>query len=382
MPEWGHRLAAHPVRTGLRVLIAAAIIAFAAVAARPEVAAAAPPDLSYSCAPAPSDCSAWYQGPVTLSWTWDATTAFPTPDGDCAQRTFTADTTGTKAACEVTDGFLSTKHIVTIRVDATPPAVSAAVPDRLPDHGDWYTHPVTVSFRGSDATSGPVTCDTVTYSGPDGVALPVAGTCRDIAGNVSTATFPLNYDATPPALTDVVATGGEGFTLVRWKASADTARVEVQRQPGPAGPVFTGTGDGYRDSAVVNGVLYTYVVTAFDMAGNAVQGTASAGAIPPAPVLAEGIGDGPGKRPPLLQWKKVKGATYYNVQLYRGVRKVLTAWPTLNRLSLRRQWRYAGRSQTLVGGTYRWYVWPGFGPLAEHRYGRLIDRGVFVMAAR
>ena len=31
--------------------------------------------------------------------------------------------------------------------------------------------------------------------------------------------------------------------------------------------------------------------------------------------------------PPLLRWKKVRRAHYYNVQLYRGRTKVLSIWP-------------------------------------------------------
>src|SRR5207244_2617325 len=84
--------------------------------------------------------------------------------------------------------------------------------------------------------------------------------------------------------------------------------------------------------------------------------------------------------PPLLRWRKVGGADYYNVQLFHGGSKVLSIWPTTNRLRLSGRWVYAGRAMTLRPGAYVWYVWPGFGPLARARYGNLILRSTFVVA--
>jgi hemolysin type calcium-binding protein len=65
-------------------------------------------------------------------------------------------------------------------------------------------------------------------------------------------------------------------------------------------------------------------------------------------------------RPPLLRWTAVSAATYYNVQLWRGNRKVLSRWPAQPRLQLRRSWRYQGRLYSLRPAHYRWYVWPGY----------------------
>ena len=83
--------------------------------------------------------------------------------------------------------------------------------------------------------------------------------------------------------------------------------------------------------------------------------------------------------PPLLRWRSVRGATYYNVQLYRGGRKVLTTWPTRTSLQLRSQWRFNGRTQRLAPGTYRWYVWPGRGRMSARRYGTLVGTSTFVV---
>ena len=81
---------------------------------------------------------------------------------------------------------------------------------------------------------------------------------------------------------------------------------------------------------------------------------------PTSRLLGPGVGARP-KRPPRLRWKRSPKARYYNVQLYRGKRKVLSAWPRRTRLQLHSAWRYGGRWQRLAPGTYRWYVWPGYG---------------------
>jgi hypothetical protein len=83
--------------------------------------------------------------------------------------------------------------------------------------------------------------------------------------------------------------------------------------------------------------------------------------------------------PPLLRWRSVPRATYYNLQLYRGGRKVLSAWPTRPRLQLRMRWRFNGRAEHLSPGAYRWYVWPGFGNPAAPRYGRLLGTSTFAV---
>jgi hypothetical protein len=82
--------------------------------------------------------------------------------------------------------------------------------------------------------------------------------------------------------------------------------------------------------------------------------------------------------PPLLRWTPVRGATYYNVQLYRDG-NVLSAWPAHASLQLTSTWRFAGRRYKLKPGRYRWYVWPGLGHRAAARYGPKVGTGTFVV---
>ena len=70
-------------------------------------------------------------------------------------------------------------------------------------------------------------------------------------------------------------------------------------------------------------------------------------------------------------------ATYYNVQLYYGPRKILSAWPNQAKLKLARSWLYSGRQFQLRKGLYRWYVWPAFGPRTKARYGQLLGQATF-----
>ena len=84
-------------------------------------------------------------------------------------------------------------------------------------------------------------------------------------------------------------------------------------------------------------------------------------------------------RPPLLRWRMVPGARYYNVQLYRAGRKVLTTWPTRPSLQVKAQWRLNGQVHRFEPGTYRWYVWPGYGQPSARRYGSLLGTSTFVV---
>jgi hypothetical protein len=77
----------------------------------------------------------------------------------------------------------------------------------------------------------------------------------------------------------------------------------------------------------------------------------------------------------------VQHAGYYNVQLLRNGRKLLSAWPGKAHLKLERAWRYAGHRFRLRAGRYTWLVWPGRGKRSRNDYGPLIGRGTFTVAA-
>lgn len=81
--------------------------------------------------------------------------------------------------------------------------------------------------------------------------------------------------------------------------------------------------------------------------------------------------------PPMLRWRAVPKARFYNVQVYRNGRKILSFWPSRSRLRMTRSWQHDGRTFRLKPAVYTWYVWPGFGTLASPRYGKMLGKSSF-----
>jgi hypothetical protein len=268
-----------------------------------------------------------------------------------------------------------------IRIDSTPPTVTGIEPARSPDHDGWWNQPVAFTFEGTDATSGIAQCDVVSYAGPDGAAAQVSGGCTDKAGNRATQAFGVQYDASPPGLTDVTAKPGNRAVTIRWTASPDSVLTQLVRTPGvggaPSSMLVNGTNNTFKDVAVNNGAAYRYTITAYDAAGNAASTTVSA--IPSLLYALAPARNARLKHPPVLRWPPVARARYYNVQLFRGKRKILSAWPTGHSLRLHRSWTFRGRAIRLKRGHYRWFVWPGFGARAARHYGPLLAHSSFSM---
>jgi hypothetical protein len=287
---------------------------------------------------------------------------------------------GTTRTCSATSlGGSTTVTTKSIAIDATPPAVTAAAA-RVPDSNGWYNRPVGVSFSGTDATSGVASCSAATYAGPDNAAAQVAGTCTDVAGNVGSGTLGLAYDATPPQLLKLSSKPTKRGVVLKWAASTDTQRVQVARSPGRGAKsvtvLYAGAGKTFPDKGLRVGKRYRYTVSAFDAAANKASRTIT--------VTATGalLAPAPGERVtgrPRLTWTPTHGASYYNVQLVRGG-TILSVWPRTTSLRLPRSWIFHGHRYHLHRGTYRWYVWPGFGPLAAARYGGLLGRSSFLFA--
>lgn len=209
-------------------------------------------------------------------------------------------------------------------------------------------------------------------------------TATDWAGHKAAKTFTVTVANTiaPATVSNFSAKGENGRVRLRWAKPTewDFARVIVSRTAHGKSNwrrVFrSSTARSFVDRNVTNDRLYDYRVVSVDTAGNtsprAVRTARPSAFLAPA-WEAELSG------PPVLRWAATRGAGYYNVQLWRGKRKVLSRWPTRARFALPTAWRFQGRRYTLEPGTYFAYAWPGIGSKSAGRYGRLIGSTKFVI---
>src|SRR5207244_3533381 len=161
---------------------------------------ASPPVSAPGPDPAPN-ANGWYSSPVTVSWNGsDKTSGGASCPGSVTYSGPARAHAAPTATCTAQAGNAASASSPP-KYDSTPPVAASAAPARLADVKGWYNHPVTISWSGSDATSGPVSCTSLSYSGPDGGSIAPSGTCTDQAGNTSaplTLSNPIKYDSTPP----------------------------------------------------------------------------------------------------------------------------------------------------------------------------------------
>jgi hypothetical protein len=324
----------------------------------------------------------WYVSDVWVNWSY--ANVAPPQTLSCDPVHLVSDTAGQTVTCVAADANgTTTKTTPAIKIDRTPPSARVA-PDRPPDANGIYNYTLNLNWSASDATSGVASCSTSAYSGPDGSGITLNGTCRDRAGNVSTAVpFVFNYDATPPVVSKVTASIGRKTTTVAWEVTGATAISLIRASassPSRQRVVYTGTAAKFTDRGLTTGRHYTYFVKAADEAGNVATGSVNVtpGAASKERLLAPRA-NARLRNPPLLRWRRVAKAHYYNVQLFRNGHKILSAWPTTSRYRLRRTWHYRGHRYRLGRATYRWYLWAGYGARSAHHYGGLLGQRSFTV---
>src|SRR5438270_501841 len=135
---------------------------------------------SVSAAPNRSaDANGWYRNPVTINWSGsDATSGI----ASCTSLSYSGpDSASVAPSGTCTDQAGNTSSPLTlsnpIKYDSTAP-VLAPSPDRAPNANGWYRSPVTVTWNGSDKTSGIASCpNSATYSSGDSGNAALSATC-------------------------------------------------------------------------------------------------------------------------------------------------------------------------------------------------------------
>ena len=235
----------------------------------------------------------------------------------------------------------------------------------------------------------------------------VTFTAKDAAGNIATKVTHITVTDRPPSggsgpapapVVDTTAPTNPGSFLAKvapgtitltWTlpTASDFDHVEIFRsvQQAPrttAAPtdtrVYSGTGTSFVDRGLTAGTEYRYLIASFDKTGNRSAGVVIV-AVAKAAMLLAPADSARVSRVPTLKWKAVTGAAYYNVQLYRGKSKLLSAWPTGTSLALHLSWKYNGTKYALKPGLYHWFVWPGVGARAAGRYGAPLGDRTFTV---
>jgi hypothetical protein len=357
----------------------------------PATAAAdtTPPQVSYTL-DAISGTNGWYRGSthgnyLIVKWlVGDPDSPITSTTGCDPAVRIDGPNTGTTRKCSATsDGGTTEITTKVLKIDADPPAGVSASLTRGPDFGGWYNHPVGISWGGTDATSGIAGCTSLTYGGPDGAGASVSGGCTDMAGNTASSPAGINYDATPPALAKIFVTSGAQADLVHWTSTSPSDSVVIERTARGSkahATVFRGSGSSFADKKIRSGLEYTYSVQSLDQAGNSSQKVLVAG-LPKVLTLRKTPYIPRAAQKPILRWTAVRGATYYNVQLFRGSKRILALWPSGHQVGLPTAWKWAGKRYRLSHGRYRWYVWAGIGRRSFANY-KTLGSAQFIVPKR
>jgi hypothetical protein len=369
-------------------LVLSALSLLFGTAASPSVLDDTPPSVTYTV-DGVTGTNGWYRGStggnyVVIHWAVSDPESPISSASGCEPAVRIDDpNTGTTRTCSASSAggtaAITTKQI---KIDGDPPTTLAAAPSRGPDAHGWYNHSLSVSWSGSDATSGIASCTAAAYQGPDAAPAALSGGCTDLAGNSSSSSFAFQYDATPPQLSAVSVQSADGSNILHWKSSstADVAAVSrLARGSRSERSLFSGAGADFVDKKIRDGVEYHYSVRTYDQAGNASQARTVL-ALPKVVSLGKVAYTPRAAAQPILSWPARRGASYYHVQLFRNGKRILAAWPLKTELGLRPAWRWAGRRYRLAPAQYAWFVWAGLGARKAARY-KLIGHSTFIIPA-
>jgi hypothetical protein len=331
-------------------------------------------------------------GPLTpVSYTVSATDnidASVTPT--CDQPSGSSFPIGTTTVhCTATDSHGNTGNnsfTVTV-VDQTAPVLTVPANEVIPATSSAGAV-VAYSVSATDDVSGAVAPSCAPASGAMFPALKtttVTCSAHDAAGNSSSKFFTVtvgdpprpsakaaNIATRPNDVQNLVIRVASRTVILTWglPSGGGIDHVAVLRTHGKgAKPVTVYRGSGTRlvDQRLKTGASYQYLVIAYDKSGNQSMGVVALARIPSQALL----GPADGQRvsaPVVLRWRPAAGATFYNVQVFRGHQKVLSTWPTKAKLIIGSQWTYAGHREHFLPGRYTWYVWPARGMRKAPKY--------------
>jgi hypothetical protein len=202
-------------------------------------------------------------------------------------------------------------------------------------------------------------------------------------GNVDETTRAWTVDTVPPmAVLGLKTRFGNGWIKLLWNKATDVDYSHVtiwRKRVGATSWKRLGTRSArstFLDQPVPNDVRFEYSLRSFDFAGNRSSASKVIGRA--SRILSPRYG-AVLSSPPLIDWTPVRNATYFNMQLWRDGRKILSVWPAESSYRLRATWTFGGKQYALRQARYRVYVWPGFGAKSAVDYGGLLGWTAFTV---
>jgi uncharacterized protein YjbI with pentapeptide repeats len=141
------------------------------------------------------------------------------------------------------DGTSSNNHVAGCFSPLDRPQAAPAVTAGVPGLNGWYTSPVTVTWKWSDAYSMVASqCPSTSTTSGSGNPVALNATCTDVYGNQGSATYAVKVDLTRPAVSVTGVRDGRQYVLGRVPARGCRTAETVSGVAKPATLHMTTTG--------------------------------------------------------------------------------------------------------------------------------------------
>ncbi|HEV7606282.1 MAG TPA: PxKF domain-containing protein [Steroidobacteraceae bacterium] len=156
----------------------------------------------------------WYKSDVQVTWNVVKAPESILAISGCGASNITADTAGVTFTCSVTSGAGTASSSITIKRDATPPALTFGTPTPAANTNGWNKTNVSIPFTRSDAMSGLASTSATSplILNTEGAAVTGQAIVTDLAGNAATfTTVARNIDKTVPVVNIVSPANGASY---------------------------------------------------------------------------------------------------------------------------------------------------------------------------
>ena len=232
-----------------------------------------PPQISGQATPA-IPATGWYRGQVSVAFTCSDSLSGVAAGYPQGNTLISSDTAGSlvNGTCRDQAGNVASATVGPIRIDTQPPVMQLLSISGINAAG-WNKGPTAVTWTCVDTGSGPVApkvSQTMTASGT------ASATCKDVAGNTTTATQAVQIDSTAPGITF-----NSPLNNVAYPQGSVVAASYSCSDGGSGIASCTGTIPNGQNLNTNTPGTYSFTVTAVDVAGNQTRITRSYSVVAP-----------------------------------------------------------------------------------------------------